>query len=432
MSASWVDTYRSRVTTAARAVELVTSGSRITFSGNAGVPTVLLDALCARSDELRDVEVMTLLTLGDAPWARPERRRAFRTTALFIGENLRQAVNDGDADYTPIFLSEIPRLFRERAPIDVALVQVSPPDDHGYCSLGVSVDIVKPAAHLARVVIAEVNPRCPRTHGDAFLHVSRFAAIVEVDHDLPELAPPAIDDVARRIGANVASLIEDGDTLQLGIGGIPDAVLAHLEDRRDLGVHTEMFSDGVMRLVEKGVITGERKPIHRGKVVTSFLMGTRELYRWAHDNPVVEMHPSDYTNDPWVVARHDRFVAVNSAIQVDLTGQVVSDSIGRRFYSGIGGQVDFIRGAARAAHGRPVIALPSTAKGGTISRIVCELDPGAGVVTSRGDVHFVVTEWGVVDLWGRPVRERARALIAVAHPEHRDALAAQARARKLI
>lgn len=431
-TSTWKDAYRGRVTTAPDAVKLVTSGSRVTFSGNAGVPAVLLDALCARSGELRDVEVLSLLTLGDAPWARPEHRAAFRTTALFIGENLRQAVNEGVADYTPIFLSEIPRLFRERAPIDVALVQVSPPDEHGYCSLGVSVDVVKPAAHLARHVIAEVNPRCPRTHGDAFLHVSRFAAIVEVDHELPALVAPPIDDVSCRIGANVASLIEDGDTLQLGIGGIPDAVLAQLDDRRDLGIHTEMFSDGVMRLVEKGVITGERKPIHRGKVVSSFLMGSQDLYRWVHDNPVVEMHPSDYTNDPFVIAQHDRFVAVNSAIQVDLTGQVVSDSIGTSFYSGIGGQVDFIRGAARAAHGRPVIALPSTAKRGAISRVVAELDPGAGVVTSRGDVHFVVTEWGVADLWGRSVRERARALIAVAHPDHREALAARARARRLM
>lgn len=429
---TWTEGYRQRCMTAAEAVMLVTSGARVTLSGNAGVPRVLLDALCARSGELRDVEVMTLLTLGEAPWARPEHRGAFRTTALFIGENLRGAVNEGNADYMPIFLSEIARLFRERAPIDVALVQVSPPDEHGYSSLGVSVDVVKPAAHLARHVIAEVNPRCPRTHGDSFLHVSRFSAVVEVDHELPELAPHPIDEVSCQIGANVAGLVEDGDTLQLGIGAIPDAVLDALVDRRDLGIHTEMFSDGVMRLVEAGVITGDRKPIHRGKVVSSFLMGSRALYRWVHDNPVVEMHPSDYTNDPVVVAQHDHVVAVNSAIQVDLTGQVVSDSIGRRFYSGIGGQVDFIRGAARAAHGRPVIALPSTARCGTISRIACELDPGAGVVTSRGDVHFVATEFGVADLWGRSVRERARQLIAIAHPAHRDALSAQARARHLL
>jgi acetyl-CoA hydrolase len=429
---NWTEGYRQRCMNAAEAVKLVTSGARVTLSGNAGVPSALLEALCARSGELRDVEVMSLLTLGEAPWARPEHRGAFRTTALFIGENLRDAVNAGDADYVPIFLSEIPRLLRERTPIDVALVQVSPPDEHGYCSLGVSVDVVKPAAHLARHVIAEVNQRCPRTLGDAFLHVSRFSAVVCVDQELPELAPHPVDPVSCQIGANVAALVKDGDTLQLGIGAIPDAVLDALGDRRDLGIHTEMFSDGVMKLVEAGVITGDRKPIHRGKVVSSFLMGSRALYRWVDDNPVVEMHPSDYTNDPVVVAQHDHMVAVNSAIQVDLTGQVVSDSIGRRFYSGIGGQVDFIRGAARAAHGRPVIALPSTARGGAVSRIACELDPGAGVVTSRGDVHFVVTEFGVADLWGRSVRERARQLIAVAHPAHREQLTAQARARHLM
>ncbi|MCO5167659.1 MAG: 4-hydroxybutyrate CoA-transferase [Planctomycetes bacterium] len=428
----WTDDYRARLRSPVDAVQLVTSGARVTFSGNAGVPRALLEALCARSADLRDVEVLSLLSLGDAPWALPERCGAFRANALFIGANLREAVNAGRADYTPIFLSEIPRLFRERTPIDVALVQVSPPDAHGYCSLGVSVDVVMPAAHQARHVIAEVNPRCPRTHGDAFLHVSRFAAVVEAEHPLPELPAPPIDDVSRRIGGHVAGLVEDGDTLQLGIGAIPDAVLDALAGRRDLGIHTEMFSDGVMRLVERGVITGERKPLHRGKVVSSFLMGSEALYRWVHDNPVVEMHPSDYTNDPVVIARHDRFVAVNSAIQVDLTGQVVSDSIGTRFYSGIGGQVDFIRGAARAAHGRPVIALPSTARGGAVSRIVSELDPGAGVVTSRGDVHFVVTEWGVADLWGRPVRERARRLIAVAHPAFREGLEERARARNLV
>lgn len=429
---SWHEAYRRKVRSPEEAARLVESGARVTLSGNAGVPRALLAALCARSAELRDVEVMSLLTLGEAPWARPEHAAAFRTNALFIGENLRDAVNEGRADYTPVFLSEIPRLFRERAPIDVALVQVSPPDEHGFCSFGVSVDVVKPAAFLARQVVAEVNQRCPRTLGDAFIHVSRLSAVVEVDQELPELPAPAIDDVARRIGQHVAALVEDGDTLQLGIGAMPDAVLAALGDKRDLGIHTEMFSDGVMRLVEAGVITGDRKPLHRGKVVTSFLMGSRALYRWVHDNPVVEMHPSDYTNDPVVIAQHDRIVSVNSAIQVDLTGQVVSDSIGRRFYSGIGGQVDFVRGAARAAHGRPVIALRATARSGASSRIVCELDPGAGVVTSRGDVHLVVTEHGVADLWGRSVRERARRLIAVADPAFRDALEAQARARRLL
>jgi acetyl-CoA hydrolase len=346
-----------------------------------------------------------------------------------VGANLREAVAAGRADYTPIFLSEIPRLFAERLPIDVALVQLSPPDGHGFCSFGVSVDVVMPAARRARAVVAEVNARCPRTLGDSFIHVSRLAAVVEVDRDLPELTHEAGDDVARRIGAHVASLVRDGDTLQLGIGAIPDAVLAALGDRRDLGVHTEMFSDGVMRLVEQGVVTGDRKPIHRGKVVSSFLMGSRALYRWVDNNPVVEMHPSDYTNDPFVVAQHDHVVAVNSAIAVDLTGQVVADSIGPRIYSGIGGQVDFVRGASRVAHGRPVIALPSTARGGTVSRIVPEIAAGAGVVTTRGDVHFVVTEHGIADLWGRSLRDRARALIAVADPPFQEELRRAAASR---
>ena len=428
----WREEYRRKLTSAAQAVRLVESGQRVTVSGNAGVPRVLLEALCARSGELRQVEFMSLLTLGEAPWADPRHDGSFRTNALFIGENLREAVNAGRADYTPVFLSEIPRLIRERHPIDVALIQVSPPDEHGFCSFGVSVDVVMPAALQAKHVIAEVNRRCPRTHGDAFIHASRLSAVVEVDEDLPELPAHPPDEVSARIGRHVAGLVEDGDTLQLGIGAIPDAVLGALDGKRDLGIHTEMFSDGVMRLVEAGVITGEKKPLHRGKVVTSFLIGSRALYRWVDDNPVVEMHPSDYVNDPVVIAQHDRIVAVNSALQVDLTGQVVSDSIGTRFYSGIGGQVDFIRGAARAAHGRPVIALPATARAGAVSRIVAELSPGAGVVTSRGDVHWVVTEHGAVDLWGLPVRERARRLIGIAEPAFREELEAQARARRLL
>jgi acetyl-CoA hydrolase len=429
---SWIEAYRSKVTTAEEAVRCVRSGDRITVSSNASAPRTLLEALCSRSGELRDVEIAALLTLGEAPYDRPEHRQAFRANALFVGQNLREAVNEGRADYTPIFLSEIPRLFAERLPIDVALVQVSPPDEHGFCSFGVSVDVVKPAAHLARHVVAEVNPRCPRTLGDCFIHASRLTAVVEVDYELPELPSEPPDPVAERIGAQVASLVRDGDTLQLGIGGIPNAVLEALRNKRDLGVHTEMFSDGVMQLVEAGVINGERKPIHRGKIVSSFILGSRKLYAWTHDNPIVEMHPSDYTNDPWIVAQHDHIVAVNSAIAVDLTGQVASDSIGTRIYSGIGGQVDFVRGASRAAHGRPVIALPSTAKGGSVSRIVAELPAGAGVVTSRGDVHFVVTEHGVADLWGRTLRQRAEALLGIAAPQFRDELRHRARERRLI
>jgi acetyl-CoA hydrolase len=429
---NWIDAYAARATSAAEAVQRVRSGDRITLSSNAGAPQVLLEALCSRSHELRNVEIAALLTLGEAPYDRPEHRQAFRANALFVGSNLRAAVNEGRADYTPVFLSEIPRLFAERLPIQVALVQVSPPDEHGFCSFGVSVDVVKPAALAAREIIAEVNPRTPRTLGDAFLHVSRLSALVEVDYELPELPREPPDETASTIGRNVATLVRDGDTLQLGIGAIPDAVLGCLDDRRDLGIHTEMFSDGVMRLVEAGVITGDRKPIHRGKVVSSFILGSTALYRWVDNNPAVELHPSNYTNDPWVIAQHDHMVSINSAIAVDLTGQVVSDSIGTHIYSGIGGQVDFVRGASRAAHGRPVIALPSTARNGTVSRLVAELPPGAGVVTSRGDVHFVVTEHGIADLWGRTLRERAEALIGVAAPQFRDELHARARERRLL
>jgi acetyl-CoA hydrolase len=426
---SWIEAYRSKVTTPAEAVKLVKSGDRITLSANAGVPGALIDALSARSSELENVEIAELLTLGEAPFDHPDHRRSFRPNCLFVGANLRDAVEEGRADYTPVFLSEIPRLFEERLRIDVALVQVAPPDEHGFCSLGVSVDVIKPAAEGAKTIVAEVNHRCPRTLGDAFIHVSHFAAVVEVDRDLPELPRAECDVASKRIGAHAASLVEDGDTLQLGIGCIPDAVLASLGDRRHLGIHTEMFSDGVMELVEAGVITGERKPLHKGKLVTSFVMGSRNLYRWIHDNAMVEMHPSHYTNDPFVIARHDRMVAINSATSIDLTGQVAADTIGRRIYSGIGGQVDFIRGASRASHGRPVIALRSTASGGAVSRIVAELSPGAGVVTGRGDVHFVVTEHGIADLWGKSLRERARALIGIAEPRFRDELSAYARSR---
>jgi acyl-CoA hydrolase len=329
-------------------------------------------------------------------------------------------------------LSEIPSLLRTQLPIDVALVQVSPPDAHGFCSLGVSVDIVKVAVEVARVVIAEVNPRMPRTHGDSFVHVSRFGAVVEVDHALPELTSEPIDDVACAIGTNVASLNEDGDTIQTGIGAIPNAVLASLRDRRDLGVHTEMFSDGIVDLVERGVITNARKTLQRGKLVTSFVMGTQRLYDFVDDHSILEMRASDYVNDPAVVARNRGMVAINSALAVDLTGQVCADSIGSLIYSGVGGQVDFIRGAAHADRGKPVLALPATAKGGTISRIVAELAPGSGVTTSRADVHWIATEYGVANLHGKTLRERARMLIQLAAPKFRDGLAATARARGLM
>jgi acyl-CoA hydrolase len=339
----------------------------------------------------------------------------------------------GRADYTPVFLSEIPRLFRSRRiDLDAALIQVAPPDEHGMCSLGVSVDVVKSAAESARTVIAQVNPLMPRTLGDSFIHVDRLAFLVDGPEPLLESVPAPPDEVCCRIGRHVAGLVEDGATLQLGIGGIPNAVLSYLGEKRDLGVHTEMFSDGLIELIERGVVTGARKALGQGKVVASFCMGTRRLYDYVHDNPVFEFRPVDYVNDPFVISQHERMTAVNSALEVDLTGQVCADSLGGRFYSGIGGQVDFIRGAARSLGGKPIIALPATARDGELSRIVPALKEGAGVVTTRGDVHYVVTEFGVADLWGRTVRERAHALIAVSHPQFREALLAEAQHRHLI
>lgn len=419
----WFQEYRARLTAPEVAVGEIRSGQRIFCQGGAANPIPLMDALVARAEELSDVEIVHLHTEGPAPHVDASMEGHLRLNALFVGSNVRQAVNEGRADTVPIHLSQIPDLFRKGIlPVDVALVQVSPPDEHGFCSLGVSVDCAKPAADSAKVVIAEVNRRMPRTLGDSFLHVSRFRWIVETDRPLPEVHRTPGNEVISRIGQFVAGLIEDGSTLQMGIGAIPDAVLSYLTDRRHLGIHTEMFSDGVMELVELGVITNELKTLHRGKIVAAFIMGTQELYNFVHNNPMIEMHSIDYTNDPFVISRNERMVAINSAIQVDLTGQVCADSIGYRIYSGFGGQVDFIRGAARSNGGKPIIALPSTAKDGSISRIVAHLDEGAGVVTTRADVHYVVTEYGVAHLHGKNIRQRARALIDIAHPRFREDL----------
>ncbi len=420
---SWVQTYKSRIadppTALARAIK---SGNRVLLTANCGEPQSLAGALAQVASSLSDVELVQLLYMGSASLYGPELKGHLRLNAMFVGPSVRAAVNAGDADFTPIFLSEIPQLFRRELPLDVALIQVSPPDEHGFCSFGVSVDISKPAAEAAKVVVAEVNAQMPRTLGDAFIHVGKLHHVVESDRPLLEREREPFTEVHRRVGQHVASLIDDGATLQLGIGAIPDAVLSQLENRRHLGIHTEMFSDGVVELIEAGVITNERKTLHRGKVVSSFVMGSRLLYDFIDNNPIVEMHPSDYTNDPFVIAQHDGMVAINSAISVDLTGQVNADSIGTSLYSGIGGQVDFIRGAARAKNGKAIIALPSTAKEDTLSRIVPTLAPGAGVVTSRGDVHYVITENGVADLHGKSIRARARALIDIAHPKFREAL----------
>ncbi len=411
------------------ALSVLRDGARVLIGSGAAAPLGLLRAFCTRVRSLHDVEVCQLLTLGDAPYVAPDLAGHVRHNAFFIGANTRAAVQEGRADHTPVFLSEIASLIRTSLPIDVALVQVAPPDAHGFCSLGVSVDIVKPAVDSAKIVIAEMNPRMPRTHGDAFVHQSRLHWIVPVDHPLPELVADPIDDIARAIGTNVASLVRDGDTLQLGIGSIPDAVLGALGSHHDLGIHTEMFSDGVVDLYEKGVITNSRKTLHRGKFVTSFVMGTKRVYDFVHDNPALEMHPSHYTNDPFIIAKNHGMVAINSALAVDLTGQICADSLGAKLYSGVGGQVDFVRGAARAERGRPILALPSTAKSGTVSRICVELAEGSGVTTTRSDVHFVVTEHGVASLHGKTIRQRVMALASIAHPKFRDELLAGARER---
>jgi 4-hydroxybutyrate CoA-transferase len=430
---AWAEEYRRRVVSAAEAVRLVKSGDRVYIHPGAATPEDLARALVARASELRNVEIVHLLTLGYADYVKPGMEESFRHLALFVGPNVREAVNAGRADYMPVFLSEVPELFSSgRIPLDVVLIQVSPPDEHGFCSLGVGVETTKTAAKYAKRIVAEVNPRMPRTLGDCFLHVTKLDAVVEVDRPLFELKPSVPVVVQTRVGEHVASLIEDGSTLQMGIGGIPDAVLSFLGTKQDLGIHTEMFSDGVMELIQAGVINNERKTLHPGKVVASFLMGTRTLYEFVHNNPIIEMHPTEYVNDPFVIAKNDRMVAINSALQVDLSGQVCADSMGFDIFSGFGGQVDFVRGAARSRGGKPIIALPSTAKDATLSRIVPALDTGAGVVTTRADVHYVVTEYGIAELYGRNLRQRAEALIDVAHPDFREELRAFARGRRLI
>jgi acyl-CoA hydrolase len=415
--------FRHKVVSAERAVEIVRSGDRIWVQEGNATPEPLLEALLERANDLRDVEIVHMLTLGKAGYTLPEYAGHFRHNGLFLGQNVRPAVAAGRADYTPIYLSEIERLFWSgEMPLDVAFIQTSPPDEHGYLSLGTSIDCTLSAAQCARQVIAEVNDQMPRTLGDTFLHVSKVAAMVETSRPLLEMPSIPSTDVQHRIARNVAPLIPDGATLQLGIGGIPNAVLESLYDRKDLGIHSEMCPDGVVPLMEAGVITGDRKTLHRGKAVAGFVLGTKRIFDFIHNNPAFEFHPTQYVNDPFVIAQNDRMVAINSAIQVDLTGQVCADSIGVTPYSGFGGQLDFIRGAARSKGGKPIIALPSTARNRRISRIVPVLDPGAGVVTGRAEVHYVVTEHGVAYLWGKTLRQRAEALIEIADPQFRDQL----------
>ncbi|MDC3960790.1 acetyl-CoA hydrolase/transferase family protein [Polyangium jinanense] len=430
---NWRERFADKITTAEGAIRAIPKGRRILIGSGAAEPARLVEAMTEKGTHLEGNEIVHLLTLGPAPYVKPGLEKRFRHTAFFIGANVRDAVAEGRADFMPVFLSEIPQLICSgRVKIDVALVQVSPPDEHGYVSLGVSVDIVRAAIDTADLVLAEVNPRMPRTHGDSFLHVDRIAHLVPVDDELPEREAEPLDDVDRAIGRHVASLVPDGATLQMGIGKIPDAALAALEGHHDLGIHTEMFSDGVMHLVQKGVITCRKKTLLPGKIVTSFVMGSRALYRWVHDNPFLEMRSSSFTNDPFTIARNDQMIAINAALAIDLTGQVAADTLAGRFFSGIGGQVDFIRGAARSRGGKPIIAMRSTAKKGTVSRIAATLEAGAGIVTSRGDVHYVVTEHGIADLWGKNIRQRALALIDIAHPDHRADLLAAAKQRRYI
>lgn len=423
---SWINDYRKKVVSVDEAMKAVSSLDRVYVHSNAAAPQVLLEGLVKRADQLTGVKIYQLLTLGKADYALAKYSNSFAVNSFFIGANVREAVNAGRADYIPVFLSEIPGLFMSgEIPLDVCLLQVSPPDAHGFCSYGVSVDCTIAARKKSRIVIAEINKQMPRTLGRSFVHVSRLDYIVETDHPLPELASETGSAVERAIGANVATLIEDGATLQLGIGAIPNAVLANLNEKRNLGVHSEMLSDGVIDLIERGVVTNDAKTVLPGKVAVSFVMGSKRLYDFVDNNPLVEFQTSDYINDPFVISQNYKMTAVNSALQVDVTGQIAADTIGNVLYSGFGGQVDFIRGAARAKDGKAIIALPSTAKGGKISRISAMLNPASGVVTSRADVHYVVTEYGIAQLSGKTLKQRAKALISIAHPDFRTEIASQ-------
>jgi 4-hydroxybutyrate CoA-transferase len=430
---SWFDDYKKKLCSIEEAVSVVESKNRVYISGNAATPFRLTGALSERKDELKDVEITHVLLLGDDPLSKPGMEEHFRHNSLFVGPADRAAVNDGRADYTPVFLYEIPQLFYTNLlPLDVAFLHVSPPDEHGFVSLGVECLGSKAAAETAKMVIAQVNDRMPRTLGDSFLHISRFAKLVEVSDELPELNIPPFTEVENKIGSYIAGLVDDGCTLQLGIGGIPNAALKAMFNKRDLGIHTEMVSDGIVEAINAGVINGTRKTLHPGKVIATFYFGTKDLYNFIDNNPIFETHPTNYTNHPFIVGQNEKMIAINSAIEVDLTGQVCSDSIGTRIYSGFGGQVDFIRGAAQSKGGKPIIALPSSAKNDTISKIVPTLQVGAGVVTTRADVHYVVTEHGVAYLHGKNLKERAKALIGIAHPNFREELTAAAKERKLL
>jgi len=420
---TWISQYKSKIVSLAEAVSVVKSGNQIFISGNAATPTVLINALAERKEELFDVEVNHVLMLGEDPLAKPGMEEHFRHNSLFVGPADRQAIADGRSDYVPIHLSEIPDLFTDRIiPLDVAFIHTSPPDEHGFMSFGVECAASKAAAESAKMVVVQVNDRMPRTLGDVFIHVSRVHKIVECSEPLQELPESGFSEIEQMIASHIAPLIQDGATLQLGIGGIPDAVLSQLDGKQHLGIHTEMVSDGVVKALERGIVTNLKKTLHPGKVIATFVLGSHQLYDYVDNNPQFEIHPCSYTNNPFIVAKNENMVAINSAIEVDITGQVCADSIGTKIYSGFGGQVDFIRGAAYSKGGKPIIALPSTTRNGKTSRIVPQLNRGGGVVTTRADVHYLVTEYGVASLHGRNLRQRAEALLAVAHPSFRDEL----------
>ena len=425
----WKQKYADRIGAPAKAIRLIKPGDTVFIGTGCAQPQFLVQALARHSDHLYDTNVICLLTVGEAPYAQEQFRERFKMNCFFVMDNIREILETGHGDYTPMFLSEIPRQFETgRTAIDVALISVSPPDARGLCSLGVSVDIVKSAAANAKYVIAQVNNRMPRTLGNSFVHVNAIDMLIPHDEPLVELPVADPDDVLKRIGENIARLVEDGSTIECGIGRIPQALAESLKDKKDLGVHTEMFSDWIIDLIECGAITCAKKTINNGKIVASFCMGSQRLYDYIDNNPLFEFRPTEYVNDPFVIAQHDKMVAINVGLEVDLTGQVCSDSLGYTFYSGIGGQVDFIRGAARSREGKPIIAMPSTARGGTVSRIVSHLTEGAGVVTTRGDVYYVVTEYGIAYLHGRSVRERVLSLINIAHPKFRNDLIDAAKA----
>lgn len=423
----WKEKYQSTIATAIEAVKKIRPGQRVFIGTGCAEPLELVSALTARARELPDTEILHMLTYGEAPYAHRDLSQYFRVNSFFIAENVRDIIQEGLGDYTPIHLSDVPHLFNSgQLPLDVALIHVTPPDEYGMCSLGVSVDIVKSAAENASLVIAQVNPNMPRTLGNSFIHAYDIDILVPSDAQILEVNPPEITDVTRQIAENISALVEDGSTIEVGIGRIPQALLGFLKDKKDLGIHTEMISDGVIDLIQCGAINGTRKTVDRGKVVASFCLGTRKLYDFIHDNPRFAFHPTEYVNNPFTINQQYKMVAINTALEIDLTGQVCSDSIGSKFFSGVGGQVDFNRGAAKAPAGKAIIALPSTAQDDTISRIVVHLSTGAGVVTTRAGVYYVVTEYGTAYLHGKSVSERAMALISIAHPNFRAELLRQA------